>query len=150
MAQNSQKRLILMLVLDTDHLSELEVRSPAGLRLLSRLEQSREDAVLTAVTCEEQLRGWLAEIQRQKRPRDQITAYARLIRTIENLARWTILPLDEESDATFESLTKQRVRIGTNDLKIAATTLAHDARLLTRNTGDFTKVPGLKFENWLE
>lgn len=139
-----------MWVLDTDHLSELEVRSPSGLRLLSRLEQSREDAVITAVTCEEQLRGWLAEIHRQKRPRDQITAYARLIRTLETLARWTILPLDEESSATFESLTKHRVRIGTNDLKIAAITLAHDSTLLTRNTGDFTKVPGLKFENWLE
>lgn len=139
-----------MLVLDTDHLSELEVRSPAGLRLLRRLEQSREDAVITAVTCEEQLRGWLAEIHRQKRPRDQITAYARLIRTIETLARWTILPLDDESSAAFDSLTKQRVRIGTNDLKIAAITLAHDATLLTRNTRDFAKVPGLRFENWLE
>lgn len=139
-----------MLVLDTDHLSELEVSSPAGLRLLRRLEQSREDAVITAVTCEEQLRGWLAEIHRQKRPRDQIPAYARLIRTIETLARWTVLPLDEESSAAFESLTKQRVRIGTNDLKIAAITLAHDSTLLTRNTGDFAKVPGLRFENWLD
>lgn len=138
-----------MRVLDTDHLSELEVLSPAGLRLLKRLEQSREDAVITAVTCEEQLRGWLAAIHRQKRPRDQITSYARLIRTIETLARWVILPLDEESSATFESLTKQRVRIGTNDLKIAAITLAHDSTLLTRNTGDFAKVPGLKCENWL-
>ena len=43
MAQDDQKRLILVLVLDTDHLSELEVRSPAGLHLLKRLEQSRED-----------------------------------------------------------------------------------------------------------
>lgn len=46
-----------MLVLDTDHLSELEVRSPAGMRLLIRLEQARDDAFITAVTCEEQLRG---------------------------------------------------------------------------------------------
>ncbi|WP_395744748.1 type II toxin-antitoxin system VapC family toxin [Prosthecobacter sp.] len=139
-----------MLVLDTDHPSELEVRSPSGLRLLRRLEQSHEDAVITAVTCEEQVRGWLAEIHRQTRPRDQISAYARLIRTIESLARWTILSLDEESSAAFESLKKQRVRIGSNDLKIASITLAHDATLLTRNTGDFAKVPGLKLENWLE
>lgn len=73
----------------------------------------------------------------------------RLIRTLETLARWTILPLDDESSAAFDSLTKQRVRIGTNDLKIAAITLAHDATLLTRNSRDFAKVPGLKFENWL-
>ncbi len=138
-----------MLVLDTDHLSELEVRSAVGLRLLRRLEQRRKDAVITAVTCEEQVRGWLAEIHRQKRPRDQITAYARLIRTVETHARWAILPLDDESSTTFERLTKQRVRIGTNDLKIASITRAHDATLLTRNTGDFAKVPGLKFENWL-
>lgn len=139
-----------MLVLDTDHLSELEVRSSAGLRLLRRLEKSREDAVITAVTCEEQVRGWLAEIHRQKRPRDQISAYARLIRTIESLARWTVLSLDEDSSAAFEGLTKQRVRVGSNDLKIASITLVHDAVLLTRNTGDFSKVHGLKFENWLE
>jgi hypothetical protein len=29
-----------MLVLDTDHLSELEVRSAAGMRLLARLENA--------------------------------------------------------------------------------------------------------------
>lgn len=139
-----------MLVLDTDHLSELEVRSPAGQRLLTRLGRAREDTVITAVTCEEQLRGWLAEIKRHTRPRAQIAAYARLIRTVESHARWPVLLLDEESATIFESLEKMRVRIGTNDLKIAAIALAHDAKLLTRNTRDFAKVPGLKFENWLK
>jgi tRNA(fMet)-specific endonuclease VapC len=139
-----------MLVLDTDHLSELEVRSPAGMRLLARLEQARDDAFITAVTCEEQLRGWLAEIKRHTKPRSQIVAYARLIRTVESQARWPILLLDEESVSEFESLGKKRVRIGTNDLKIAAIAMAHDATLLTRNAVDFGKVPGLKFANWLE
>lgn len=95
-----------MLVLDADHLSELEVRSPAGMRLLARLEQAREDAFITAVTCEEQLRGWLAEIKRHTKPRRQITAYARLIRTVESHARWPILLLDEESAAEYEALEK--------------------------------------------
>ncbi len=139
-----------MLVLDTDHLSELEVRSPAGMRLLARLEQARDDAFITAVTCEEQLRGWLAEIKRHTKPRSQIVAYARLIRTVESQARWPILLLDEESVSAFEALGKKRVRIGTNDLKIAAIAMAHDATLLTRNAVDFGKVPGLKFANWLE
>lgn len=138
-----------MLVLDTDHLSELGVRSAAGLRLLARLEQAGDDAFITAVTCEEQLRGWLAEINRHTKPRAQVTAYARLIRTIESLARWPVLQLDEESVAVFEQLDRKRVRVGSNDLKIAAITLAHEATLLTRNSVDFAKVPGLVFENWL-
>jgi len=30
------------------------------------------------------------------------------------------------------------------------TTLAQEATLLTRNAADFARVPGLRFENWLE
>lgn len=139
-----------MLVLDTDHLSELEVSSPAGLRLLARMDKAHDDAFITAVTCEEQLRGWLAEIRRYTQPRKQIAAYARLIRTIESHARWPILLLDEESVVVFEALEKKHLRIGTNDLKLAAIAMAHEATLLTRNSVDFSKVPGLKYENWLK
>ncbi|MEO5802504.1 MAG: type II toxin-antitoxin system VapC family toxin, partial [Verrucomicrobiota bacterium] len=42
------------------------------------------------------------------------------------------------------------VRIGSMDLKIACIALAHDATLLTRNVNDFSQVPGLRVENWLE
>jgi tRNA(fMet)-specific endonuclease VapC len=42
------------------------------------------------------------------------------------------------------------VRIGSMDLKIACIVLAHDATLLSRNTSDFSQVPGLRLENWLE
>ena len=34
------------------------------------------------------------------------------------------------------------------DLRIACIVKEHDAVLLTRNTKDFERVPGLKFENW--
>ena len=47
-------------------------------------------------------------------------------------------------------LRDQRIRIGTHDLKIASIVLAHDATLLTRNTVDFAKVPGLRIQNWLD
>jgi tRNA(fMet)-specific endonuclease VapC len=42
------------------------------------------------------------------------------------------------------------VRIATLDLKIAAISVASNALLLTANRRDFEKVPGLRFENWLE
>jgi predicted nucleic acid-binding protein len=50
----------------------------------------------------------------------------------------------------FESLQAARVRIATRDLKIAAITLTSNDILLTANCRDFEKVPGLRFENWLE
>ena len=40
--------------------------------------------------------------------------------------------------------------IATRNLKIAAISLASNALLLTANRRDFEKVPGLRFENWLE
>ena len=137
-----------MLVLDTDHASELVFRSAAGLRLLERLDAAKDDVVITAVTVDEQLRGWLAEINRRK-PEDQIVPYARLVHQVEILAAWHVLPWDQDAVSRFSDLKRHKIRIGTQDLKIAAITLAHDAMLLTRNERDFANVPGLRFENWL-
>jgi predicted nucleic acid-binding protein len=36
------------------------------------------------------------------------------------------------------------------DLKIACITIVNQGTLLTRNSKDFAKVPGLHFENWLD
>ncbi|RYG48185.1 type II toxin-antitoxin system VapC family toxin [bacterium] len=38
--------------------------------------------------------------------------------------------------------------IGGNDLLIGATALAHDLTLVTHNTGEFSRVPGLRVEDW--
>ena len=38
--------------------------------------------------------------------------------------------------------------IGGNDLWIAATALAHGATLVTNNTAEFSRVPGLTTEDW--
>jgi len=96
------------------------------------------------------MRGWLAEINRNADYQRQIMPYAQLRRQVESLAKWTILPWDKESADLFLHLRAERVRIGTMDLKIACIAVAHDATLLTRNERDFSQVPSLRFENWLE
>ena len=35
------------------------------------------------------------------------------------------------------------------DLRVASIVIANSATLLTRNTKDFAKIPGLRHENWL-
>ena len=126
------------------------MRSPAGVRLLNRLAVANDDAVITAITVEEQMRGWLAEIRRHTDPARQAKAYDHLVRQIEILSSWIILPWDEDAIAKFSMLRTASIRVGTQDMKIAAITLAHGATLLTRNSVDFSKVPGLRSENWLD
>ena len=46
------------------------------------------------------------------------------------------------------NLRAQGTPIGANDLLIAATALAHDAVLATHNTREFSRVSGLRLEDW--
>lgn len=139
-----------MVVLNTNHVSELTYRTAAGLRLLQKLDAAGRDVAVSAVTVEESLRGWLAQIRRRTDPRSQIAAYQRLIRQVEVFASWLVLPWDDDGVDRFDSLKSLRQQVGTQDLKIACICLAHDATLLTRNLADFKPVPGLRVENWLD
>jgi tRNA(fMet)-specific endonuclease VapC len=53
------------------------------------------------------------------------------------LAEWEIVRWSEPAADEFERLRKQRIRIGTQDLKIAAIALATDSLLLSANLRDF-------------
>lgn len=140
-----------MLILDSDHLSEFDRGSPAGARLLRRLDETTEDIAATIVSVEEQLRGWLAQIHRLHDDVDaQVAVYQRLQSRLKFFSQWTILPWDSPAAVRFLELRRSGIRIGAMDLKIAAITLDKNATLLTRNTVDFAKVPNLKFANWLD
>jgi tRNA(fMet)-specific endonuclease VapC len=141
-----------MILLDTDHVTVLRyTEDPRCAVLEARLRAVRDDLVTTTViTLEEQLRGWLAEIGRQREVARQVAAYENLARIARFFSRWDVVPFDALAAAEFERLRKQRVRIGTPDLKIAAIALVNDALLLSANLRDFGKVPGLRLENWLQ
>jgi tRNA(fMet)-specific endonuclease VapC len=59
-----------------------------------------------------------------------------------------LIDLSEEAYACYLELRRQRIRIGTQDLRIAAIVLAENSILVTRNQRDFERVPGLAFEDW--
>ncbi len=65
-----------------------------------------------------------------------------------DFAALQILDYDQRASEIYASLKQQKIRIGTMDLRIASVTLANDMTLLTRNTVDFARVPGLKIEDW--
>jgi tRNA(fMet)-specific endonuclease VapC len=64
-----------------------------------------------------------------------------------------VLPVDTEVAATYATirakLQKTGSLIGPNDLWIAAHALSKQMTLVTNNTREFKRVPGLKLENWV-
>ncbi len=58
-----------------------------------------------------------------------------------------VLDFDEPALEEFQRLRRAKIRIGTMDLKIAATVLSRDATLLSRNLADFRQVQNLKVED---
>ena len=138
-----------MLVLDTDHLVELDRGSSQGAALQRKLEDAGDEVATTIISAEEQFRGWLAQIHRQRDPHEQIATYQRLQRRMAFFAAWHVLPWDTDAADILQGLRRQRVRIGTMDLKIASIVLAHDATLLSRNLRDFQQIPNLRVEDWL-
>jgi tRNA(fMet)-specific endonuclease VapC len=141
-----------MILLDTDHLTALRYRESAGYAILeARILAARDESfATTVVSAEEQMRGWLALVGRFREVREQIPAYERLREMFTFFGRWQIVPLDGRAVSRFEAFKKQKVRIGTQDLKIAAIAIANDALLLTANLKDFRRVPDLRVENWLQ
>jgi len=56
----------------------------------------------------------------------------------------------EEAGLVRADLASQGQPVGPNDLLIAATARAYDAVLVTHNTADFSRITGLRVEDWEE
>jgi len=140
-----------MIVLDTSYISFFQYPEGARANVLRErlLGTADRDIVTTAITPEEQMRGWLSAIHGQRDVHQEVKYYERLVKLFGFFAAWRILPFDGFAADTFQSLRAQRVRIGTMDLKIASIVLVHDATPLSHNLRDFERVPGLRVEDWL-
>ncbi|MFT3882567.1 MAG: type II toxin-antitoxin system VapC family toxin [Gemmatales bacterium] len=140
-----------MMILDSDHLTVLKYRGSQRFQRLTRRFETVavEDICTTIINYEEAMRGWLAVLAKEKQVSRQVAAYGELVEFVTFFSRFKLVDFDEKSAERFDELRSEGVKIGTMDLKIASVTLVHEATLLTANRRDFEKVPGLRFENWL-
>lgn len=140
-----------MIVLDTDHLCVLlDERDSRRERLQERLEEALEPIACTIVSLEEILRGWLAAIHKRRDVELQVPAYTQLRRLFATMSDWDIIPFEQAAAQRFHDLRRGRIRIGSMDLKIAAIVLTQGALLVSANLRDFSQVPGLRCEDWLQ
>ena len=110
-------------VLDTDHLTLLQRGHPV---LRQRVAgTSPDDLATTIVTVEEQSRGWLDAIRRHGRSERQVWAYRGLHDALRSFGEITVLDFDESAYRTYTTLRPLRLRIGAQDVRIAAIVLAN-------------------------
>lgn len=128
-------------LLDTNILSDL-VRNPQG-RIAKRIAQEGEKSICTSIMVASELR-FGAEKSGSERLASQLEAILAVI---------DIVPLEEPADRQYARIRKyledRGTPIGPNDLLIAAHALALDQTVITANDREFSRVPGLKVENWL-
>lgn len=129
-------------LLDTNILSDL-VRHPQG-AVAQGIARAGEKAVCTSIIVVSELRFGAA-----KRYAARLTAQIEII-----LAAIEVRPFDTPADHEYARLRLHLEKAGTpiwpNDMLIAAHALASEFILVTANKSEFSRVPGLTVENWLE
>lgn len=133
-------------ILDTDHVSLFQTGHP----LVTQRVQSIDPNALavTIITVEEQMYERLNRIRRAKSTDDLKLGYFNLNRTLEYFQTISVIDFDNAAVDYYQEIISQKLRVGTQDLKIAAITLSRQGILVTRNARDFSKVSGLQIEDW--
>jgi len=132
----------LRYLLDTDILSDL-IRHPQG-PVAERIAAVGESAVCTSVIVAAELRFGAAKSGSQK-----LSERVDLV-----LSALEVLPLEPPVDRAYAKirshLARQGAPIGPNDLLVAAQALSLELVVVTANVGEFSRVPRLQVESWLE
>jgi tRNA(fMet)-specific endonuclease VapC len=139
-----------VILLDTDHVSVL--RMPASdrrTRLMARLATVADETIaIPVVAIEETMRGWLSAVAKERQAKRQVAAYRELASLFQFFAAFDVAEFEGAAAEQFGNF--NRIRIGASDRTIAAITITNNALLLTANRQDYERIPGLRFENWMD
>jgi tRNA(fMet)-specific endonuclease VapC len=134
-------------VLDTDIVGFVQQAHPTVLQRL-RTVSSGDTVATTIVTMEEDIGGWLPACRRARDGAARARAYAHLDKALLFYRQVSWLPFTDAAATYFDRLRAQKLRLGTNDLCIAAIALSVGGVLVTRNSTDFRRIPDLVIEDW--
>lgn len=133
-------------ILDTDSVSLFQNGHPIISKRIGTT--SPQNLSVTIITFEEQIRGRFNVIRQADSLDKLVIAYSKLQATYDYFLSINLLTFTQEAANCYAELLRQKVRIGTQDLRIASIVISQNAILVTRNAHDFSRVPGLRFEDW--
>ena len=127
-------------LLDTNVISDA-MRRPLGIAG-QRMRAAGREALITSIIVAGELKFGAAKA----------ASAVYVARVEEALDGLTVLPFEAPADQHYAEI-RDRLRrigrpIGGNDMLIAAHALALDCTLVTANVEEFSRVDGLRFENW--
>ena len=131
----------LRYLLDTNICIFIIKNKPAAVReQFDRLQPG--EVGISAITEAEMRYG----AEKSRRPGENLAAL------LDFSSQLDVLPFDSTITTPYSQIRAELARlgkpIGPLDFLIAATALAHDLTLVTNNTGEFQRVPGLRLEDW--
>ena len=133
----------MTVMLDTDICIYTIKRKPIS--VLKRLEMVQPGMVVMSVIT-------FAELINGAKKSQHVEANLRRLNALSELI--DVLPFDKDAAMAYgdvrSDLEKRGLIIGGNDLFIAAQALSLNLTLVTNNQREFSRVDGLKIENWVE
>ena len=128
-------------LLDTNTLSDF-IKHPTG-KIFSKIQEIGEEKICTSIIVACELR-FGAEKKNSLRLKQRISLAFEIIPIL------SLTPNVDYSYAEIRSyLENQGTPIGSNDLLIAAHAISLNLTVVTNNVREFSRVPNLKIENWL-
>jgi tRNA(fMet)-specific endonuclease VapC len=138
-----------LFLLDTDHASLLLGGHPL---VGHRVAAVGAQVAISLVTVQELFNGWVVRINGAREMDEVVRLYGKLNRTLLLCKRIRVIEFDQSVAVVLQQLIVDNPELGKQrlkqDMRIAATALAHGAVMVTRNARDFSRVPGLTVEDW--
>ena len=131
-------------LLDTDSAS---LALSGSERMRNRIQQA-SDVGLSSIAEEEMTRGALNLIQQNRDKPAAVFAHDFLSRLLLFLCDCRIHTYDRQAAQVYASFSAQVRRVGTQDCRIGASAIAAGLVVVTANRKDFSRIPGVVFEDW--
>lgn len=128
-------------LLDTNIISDL-LRNPKG-EVTRKIKELGEENICTSIIVASELRFGAI-----KKNSEQLSQRIDAILSALDIIAYDA-PADVHYAAIRNYLEKNGMVIGPNDMLIAAQALAQELIVVTANSGEFSRVPDLKVENWI-
>lgn len=140
-----------MFLFDTNHISVWQRGEGAEYeRLCTHLETHTGDQLYVCiVSFHEMVNGWNAYSVKKGSSESLVRAYFEFENILRDFSVMQLLSFDRKAAEVYDELNQQRLRVGSMDLRIAFIAIANQMTLLTQNTIDFERIPGLSIEDWL-